>query len=125
MTSIPQIVLDVRGPAGEKGALLLAPRDEALEWDLRHEIASTSRYWVAERQAWWIAEPYVPTLHAIVHRFHPGHIPEGASSGRPAPAPRPAPRSLSAPSPVQRLKAALMRALGLPWRRRGRTALAP
>lgn len=73
-SNVPRIEFGVSGPSGEEGVLLVAPRNEAMEWDLRHEIASTSRYWIHERQAWWIAAPYVPTLHDIVLRF--GGVPQ-------------------------------------------------
>lgn len=66
---MPHIEFGVSGPSGEDGVLLIAPRDEAMEWDLKHEIASTSRHWVREKEAWWIAAAYVPTLHDIVLRF--------------------------------------------------------
>lgn len=67
--NMPHIEFGVSGPSGEDGVLLIAPRDEAMEWDLKHEIASTSRHWVREKEAWWIAAAYVPTLHDIVLRF--------------------------------------------------------
>ena len=51
--------------------LLLVPRSEALDWDLKDEVASTARYWMADRQAWWVAAPYAATAEAIVHRMHP------------------------------------------------------
>lgn len=66
------IRLDVRGPAGEAGFLLLAPPSEMLDWDVQHEIASTSRYWMREHQAWWIAAPYRSTAESILVRFDPG-----------------------------------------------------
>lgn len=60
-TEFPTIQIGVPGPDGRPGFLLIVPRDEALEWDIRDEIVSTSRYWVPDRQAWWIAAPYLPT----------------------------------------------------------------
>jgi hypothetical protein len=62
---------NVRGPAGEPGFLLIAPPSEALDWDVQHEIASTSRYWVASQQAWWIAAPYLSTAREILERIEP------------------------------------------------------
>ena len=62
---------DVRGPAGEAGFLLIAPPSEALDWDIQHEVASTSRYWVASQQAWWIAAPYLGTAWQILDRLQP------------------------------------------------------
>ncbi len=38
-----RIQLGVRGPAGQEGFVLDAPANEALDWDIRHEIASTPR----------------------------------------------------------------------------------
>ena len=70
---------DVRGPAGEAGFLLIAPPSEALDWDIQHEVASTSRYWMASQQAWWIATPYLSTARQILDRLEP------------RPAPRPVP----------------------------------
>ena len=62
---------DVRGPAGEDGFLLIAPPSEALDWDVQHEVASTSRYWIASKQAWWIAAPYLSTAWQILDRLEP------------------------------------------------------
>lgn len=59
----------VRGPAGEPGFLLIAPPNEALDWDVENEVASTCRQWMSEHQAWWIAAPYLATAHQIVRRF--------------------------------------------------------
>lgn len=59
----------VRGTAGEPGFLLIAPPNEALDWDVENEVASTSRRWMSEHQAWWIAAPYLPTAREIVRRF--------------------------------------------------------
>ena len=123
MNEHPHIIPNVPGPLGARGALLIAPRNEAMEWDLRHEIASTSRYWLRERQAWWVAEPYVPTLRTILSRFEP--VPEAAPVAAArvvevSAAVRPEP----AAAPGRRPLAALARMLGFPWRRRGPTALA-
>lgn len=60
---------DVVGPAGQPGFLLVSPPDEALEWDIQHEIASTSRHWLPDRQAWWIAAPYLSTARSILSRM--------------------------------------------------------
>lgn len=62
----------VRGPGGEVGFLLIAPPSEALDWDIQHEIGSTSRSWVRSRQAWWIAAPYLPAARLIAERLYPG-----------------------------------------------------
>jgi hypothetical protein len=59
----------IPGPAGEPGFLLVAPASEALDWDIEHEIASTSRFWMSKHQAWWIAASYLETVRAIVARF--------------------------------------------------------
>jgi hypothetical protein len=59
----------VPGPSGQMGFLLQAPPDEALDWDIEHEIASTSRCWMSEHRAWWIAMPYLNTAHGIMARF--------------------------------------------------------
>ena len=66
----PRIISGVPGPAGEPGVLLLVPPSEALDWDLKEEVASTSRHWMADRQAWWVAAPYAATAAAIVLRIH-------------------------------------------------------
>lgn len=68
---LPQIQPDVPGPDGQPGFLLIVPRDEVLDWDIRDEIVSTSRYWVQERQAWWVAAAYLHTAKEIVDRFSP------------------------------------------------------
>lgn len=83
----PQIQPDVRGPDGQPGFLLIVPRSEAIEWDVRNEIGSTSRYWVRERQAWWVAAPYRHAAEGIVARY----------SRRPAP---PAPELRREPEPA-------------------------
>ena len=67
-----RIVPGVPGPGGEAGVLLIAPRNEALDWDLRAEVASTSLYWMADRQAWWVAAPYASTAEAILGRTRSG-----------------------------------------------------
>ena len=59
----------VRGPAGEPGFLLIAPPNEALDWDVENEVASTCRKWMSEHQAWWIAAPYLAAAQQIVSRF--------------------------------------------------------
>lgn len=69
-TRSPRIIHGVPGPSGEPGVLLLVPSSEALDWDLRDEVASTSRHWMADRQAWWVAAPYASTAVAIVTRLH-------------------------------------------------------
>ena len=69
-TTSPKILRGVPGPAGEPGVLLMVPRSEALDWDLKDEVASTARYWMADRQAWWVAAPYAATAEAIVFRVH-------------------------------------------------------
>lgn len=55
--------------------LLMVPRSEALDWDLKDEVASTARYWMADRQAWWVAAPYAGTAEAIVFRVHGAVLP--------------------------------------------------
>ena len=47
MMQTSRIVHGVPGPGGEIGVLLLVPRSEALDWDLRDEVATTARYWNA------------------------------------------------------------------------------
>lgn len=128
MNEHPHIIPNVPGPLGARGALLIAPRNEAMEWDLRHEIASTSRYWLRDRQAWWVAEPYVPTLRTILARFEPAAEAAPAAPGRVVEVVAATVRVEAAPAPAGRplrpLAAALARVLGFPWRRRGPTALA-
>lgn len=51
------------------GFLLMVPPDEALDWDVQQEIASTSRHWMASHQAWWVAMPYLSTARLILGRF--------------------------------------------------------
>ena len=83
----PVIQLDVPGPGGQAGFLLIAPHSEAIDWDIQNEIASTSRQWLEERQAWWVAAYYLPTARDIVHRFTPP-VPEQARGPEPvAPVP--------------------------------------
>lgn len=55
--------------------LVVVPRSEALDWDLRDEVASTARYWIAERDAWWVAAPYASTAVSIATRFNGGRPP--------------------------------------------------
>ena len=55
--------------------LVVVPPSEALDWDLRDEVASTARYWVAEREAWWVAAPYASTAVSIATRFNGGRPP--------------------------------------------------
>lgn len=69
-TRTARIIHGIPGPSGEPGVLLLVPVSEALEWDLKEEIASTARYWMPDRQAWWVAKPYAATAVAIVSRLH-------------------------------------------------------
>jgi hypothetical protein len=90
-----RIELGVRNPTGQDGFLIVAPRDEALEWDLRHEIASTSLSWLAERRAWWISASYLPTVRTILERFDDLEVlgappPEPVAAVEPVPAPAPA-----------------------------------
>lgn len=81
----PDIRLDVPGPGGQSGFLLYSPRTEAIEWDIQNEIASTSRYWLEEQQAWWVATYYLATARDIVRRFTP-------------PAPIPLPEQVAVPA---------------------------
>jgi len=118
MMQTPRIVHGVPGPGGEIGVLLLVPRTEALDWDLRDEVATTARYWMAERGAWWVASPYAATAVAIATRLNGGVRPmeevagEGAGSGSTAEAPR--------RGPVAALKRLVMRCLRrFRWRPRG------
>jgi hypothetical protein len=55
--------------------LVVVPPSEALDWDLKDEVASTARCWIAERQAWWVAAPYASTAVAIATRFNGGRPP--------------------------------------------------
>jgi hypothetical protein len=48
---------------------MIAPPSEALDWDIEHEIASTSRCWMSKHQKWWIAASYRRTAQAIMARF--------------------------------------------------------
>jgi hypothetical protein len=68
--------------------LLLAPPSEALDWDLCDEVASTGRYWMADRQAWWVATPYATTAIAIATRFNGGRPPVQERPALPGAAPR-------------------------------------
>jgi hypothetical protein len=78
-----RIIHGVPGPSGEPGILLLVPPSEALDWDLEDEVASTSRYWMANHQAWWIAAPYASTAAVIVARVHgPYLVSEGLDQPR-------------------------------------------
>jgi hypothetical protein len=81
-TRTPRIIHGVPGPSGEPGVLLLVPPSEALDWDLKDEVASTARHWMADRQAWWVAAPYASTATAIVTRVH-GHYLVSEGVGRP------------------------------------------
>ena len=67
-----RIIPGMPGPAGETGVLLIAARSEALDWDLQAEVASTALYWMADRQAWWVAAPYASTVEAILSRSRSG-----------------------------------------------------
>ena len=74
----PRIIHGVPGPSGEPGILLLVPPSEALDWDLKDEVATTARYWMADRQAWWVAASYASTAAAIVARVYgPNVVVEG------------------------------------------------
>ena len=55
--------------------LVVVPPSEALDWDLKDEVASTARCWIAEREAWWVAAPYASTAVAIATRFNGGRPP--------------------------------------------------
>lgn len=77
----PKIETDVPGPDGQPGFLLIVPRDEVLDWDIQNEIGSASRFWVRDRQAWWVAAAYLHTAREIVDRFQPPVV------RAPAPAP--------------------------------------
>lgn len=68
-TETMRIEYGVSGPMGQPGILLVAPRLEALEWDLEHEISDRSRCWMEDRQGWWIARCYSATLREILRRF--------------------------------------------------------
>jgi hypothetical protein len=68
---IPKIETGVPGPDGQPGFLLVVPRDEVLDWDIQSEIGSASRFWVRDRQAWWVAAAYLHTAQEIVGRFPP------------------------------------------------------
>lgn len=81
--------------------MIIAPRDEALEWDLKHEIASTGRSWRAERQAWWISTSYLPTVRSILARFPDLDVHGAPPGAAPPPVERPA-EPLPAP-PLARL----------------------
>ena len=54
---------------------MVVPPSEALDWDLKDEVASTARYWNAEREAWWVAAPYASTAVSIATRFNGGRPP--------------------------------------------------
>lgn len=103
----PKIQTNVPGPGGQPGFLLIVPRNEALEWDINYEVVSTSRYWMQERQAWWIAAPYLHTAEEIVRRYQPSPpprqvtIPQVALPVEAAPAAlAAAPKPGSEPEPV-------------------------
>jgi hypothetical protein len=70
-----RIIYGVPGPTGEPGVLVVVPPSEALDWDLKDEVASTARYWNAEREAWWVAAPYASTALVIATRFNGGRPP--------------------------------------------------
>ncbi|HEX6068439.1 MAG TPA: hypothetical protein VFZ18_01405 [Longimicrobiaceae bacterium] len=70
-----RIVHGVAGPTGEPGVLVVLPPSEALDWDLKDEVASTARCWIADREAWWVAAPYASTAVSIATRFNGGHPP--------------------------------------------------
>ena len=70
--------------------LVVVPPSEAHDWDLRDEVASTARYWIAEREAWWVAAPYASTAVSIATRFNGGrppveeHVVPAANGRKPA-----------------------------------------
>lgn len=78
----PTIEQGVRGPRNELGLLLRAPASDELTWDLEAEIVSTRRQWLPERDAWWIAAPYLPTVIAIVLRSFPSVLLTGEAEDR-------------------------------------------
>lgn len=78
----PTIEQGVSGPRGETGLLLRAPRSEALTWDLEMEVVAARRQWLAERNGWWIANPYLQTVIAIVLRTFPSVLVLGSDEDR-------------------------------------------
>lgn len=78
----PSIEQGVRGPRGELGLLLRAPVSEELVWDLESEIVSARRLWLEERQAWWVAGPYLQTLVSVVLRSFPSVLLLGRDEDR-------------------------------------------
>ncbi len=78
----PTIEQGVRGPRNELGILLHAPPSDELTWDIEAEIVSTRRQWLAERRAWWIAAPYLPTVISIVLRSFPSVLITGEEEDR-------------------------------------------
>ena len=78
----PSIERGVRGPRNEEGLLLRAPVREELVWDLEAEVVSARRFWLEERQAWWIAASYFDTVVAVVLRSFPSVLVFGADEDR-------------------------------------------
>lgn len=81
----PKIETDVPGPDGQPGFLLIVPRDEVLDWDIQNEIGSASRFWVRDRQAWWVAAAYLHTAREIVDRFRPPVVEAAPEEALPVP----------------------------------------
>ena len=114
-TAQARIVHGVPGPAGEIGVLVVMPRSEALDWDLRDEVASTSRHWMPDREAWWVAAPYASTAIAIATRFNGGTPPQEEAAESAAPA--------TLEAPPRGLLAGLRRLVARLWPKRGKAPL--
>jgi len=121
---LPVIQLDVPGPGGQAGFLLIAPRNEAIDWDIQNEIASTSRHWLEEHQAWWVAAYYLATARDIVHRFAPP-APAPVAAALPGTQEPPVPATAPVPAAPRPWTERLVALLRLAWAAAIRSAPPP
>lgn len=64
----PTIELGVPGPRGEAGLLLRAHGNEALAWDVEHEIVSARRCRAVDCDGWWVDASYLETVVELTLR---------------------------------------------------------
>lgn len=77
----PTIELGVRGPRGEAGFLLRAHGEEALAWDIEHEIVSARRCLAPDCDGWWVDASYLETVVEVTLRTFSSVLLLGAAEG--------------------------------------------
>lgn len=77
----PTIELGVQGPRGEAGFLLRAHGDEALAWDIEHEVVSARRCPAPECDGWWVDASYLETVVEVTLRTFSSVLVLGAAGG--------------------------------------------